>query len=311
MKATELKTFVECNPKLVQRKESKRWPGLYVLKYKKDVFYDNLWHLNDALLDCRGLVVDENYNVVVQPFRKVFNYQENGTVIDLNEECDVVRKVNGFLGVATYDSSISHGLIYSTTGSLDSDFVDLIEKHVHKYLLEILDWCDGDKATFLFEICDSSDPHIIPEEEGAWLIGCNMYDKGWMCEYELDAMADLFGCKRPEHLMVSKFKHVLEMSETAKHEGFMVEGMASGTKLKLKTPYYLTSKFFARASEKKMTQIISSPQAREEIDEEYYPLIDYVQQQYEQYKELDEQAKLAFIREFLSRNNDGKCLVHQ
>lgn len=28
------------------------YKGLSVLKYPKKVFYDNLWHLNDRLLDC-------------------------------------------------------------------------------------------------------------------------------------------------------------------------------------------------------------------------------------------------------------------
>jgi hypothetical protein len=36
------------------------------------VFYDNLW--NDYLEECRGTIVDENFNVVSRPFTKIYNY---------------------------------------------------------------------------------------------------------------------------------------------------------------------------------------------------------------------------------------------
>lgn len=51
----ELRKFVEENPKLVSMRTAGE--GLYVLKYKKNVFYDNLW--NDYLEECRGTIVDK------------------------------------------------------------------------------------------------------------------------------------------------------------------------------------------------------------------------------------------------------------
>ena len=46
--------------------------GLSVLKYSKKVFYNNLWNKDKRLLDCRGIVVDSEDNIVVWPFTKVF-----------------------------------------------------------------------------------------------------------------------------------------------------------------------------------------------------------------------------------------------
>lgn len=37
---------------LIIRKESKRYPGLFTVKYHNRVFYDNLW--NDELIESRG-----------------------------------------------------------------------------------------------------------------------------------------------------------------------------------------------------------------------------------------------------------------
>jgi hypothetical protein len=55
----ELQKFVKENPKLVTMRETS--PGLFVLKYKRNVFYDNLW--NDYLEECRGTIVDENFSL--------------------------------------------------------------------------------------------------------------------------------------------------------------------------------------------------------------------------------------------------------
>ena len=119
------KEWLEANKSLVTMKESKNYPGLFVIKYKNKVFYDNLW--TPELQQCRGLVLDAHYNVVVRPFDKIFNYMENGTTFDRDDVVTYTRKVNGFMGAMTY--SEDHGYIYSTTGSLDSDFALLVKKH--------------------------------------------------------------------------------------------------------------------------------------------------------------------------------------
>jgi hypothetical protein len=302
--APELKKFVEENPKLVVRRQSKRYPGLFVLKYGREVFYKNLWHVNPLLLECRGLVVDVDYNVIVKPFTKVFNYGENGTTIDRDEKCEWVRKVNGFLGVVTYDSRISTtDLIYSTTGSLDSDFVDLIAKHVEPLKGAILDnivGSSGLKTTLLFEICDPADPHIIMEEPGAWLIGADLYYGFKLREITIDIIATMIGAKRPEK-GYGRFSEIVKMANECKHEGYMVYGMESETALKIKSPYYLISKFLARAGDKKLMDTILSgdPSARSRIDEEFYPLIDHLATIAEEFKAMEEQQRIAYVQEYL------------
>ena len=65
----ELKKYVETSG-LVNMKECGL--GIYVLKYKKKVFYDNLW--NEYIAECRGSIVDANFNLVAYPFTKIYNY---------------------------------------------------------------------------------------------------------------------------------------------------------------------------------------------------------------------------------------------
>ena len=51
MTKDDLKNFVESNQHLVTMKATSI-PDVFVLKYKKNVFFDNLW--NDFLEECRG-----------------------------------------------------------------------------------------------------------------------------------------------------------------------------------------------------------------------------------------------------------------
>lgn len=64
------RSWYESNKHLVTMKQSALCPYLYVLKYKRDVFFKNLW--TPELEQCRGLIVDSDFNVVVRPFRKIF-----------------------------------------------------------------------------------------------------------------------------------------------------------------------------------------------------------------------------------------------
>lgn len=82
-------------------KRGERLPNLSVLKYKSNTFYNNTW--DNALLEMRGTVIDEDYNIVIRPFDKLFNYSERIapnafqplTITD-DEMVKIVRKINGF-----------------------------------------------------------------------------------------------------------------------------------------------------------------------------------------------------------------------
>lgn len=298
----QLKEFVEANPKLVTRKESVRYPGLFVVKYKRNVFYDNLW--NDVLVECRGLVIDDEWNPVIQPFTKIFNRGENGTDIPHDTKVTAIRKVNGFMAGATYVDG--HGVIVSTTGSLDSDFVTLAEKWITPEMKVTIERY-APMMTFVFEIVDASDPHIVTEEEGAYLIGARvvpatkdyMSDAAW--ESFLDDVAVSLGAKRPEWSLTT-FDKVVESAKTCQHEGFVV--YSDTTALKIKGPFYLTSKFFARKGAEKLFDMLSKDATvksikQDIIDEEYFSLVDYLVANKDEFCALDEFARLDYIKKFL------------
>ena len=289
--------FVNNNPKLVTRRESTRYPGLYVLKYSRKVFYDALW--NDILEECRGAVVDADWNVVVRPFKKIYNRGENGTDIPLNTKVDMVIKVNGFMAAATYVEG--RGVVVSTTGSLDSPFVDMANYFLHP---SIVPWIEknGQGITWLFEICHPNDPHIIPELPGAYLIGARFVgsqEVGFLLsETALDGYALEMGAKRPHHTKLH-FQTVVDLVKDVCHEGYVVR--SEDTILKIKSPYYLITKFLARMKNEKFENIIDNVDFRKTIDEEYYPLLDNLRDNATAFVALDEQQRLVYIREFLEK----------
>ena len=283
---------------LITRKESARYPGLFVKKYTKRVFYDNLWNQNEELLESRGHVETADGKIVIKPFTKIFNHHENGTNIDRDEQCVAIRKVNGFMACATYVAEVDD-VVISTTGSLDSDFVKMAEEH----LASVKSWIKLNGSmltTYMFEIVDPRDPHIIQEEPGAYLIGCRFvandrpYFSDDLNESLLDSLAEKMGVKRPMW-SVSRFSEIVKAAKQAKHEGFVVYGQTSRTALKIKTPYYLALKAAARKKD-----IMSLN--KQNVDEEFYELIDHLRSIESEFNAMDEQSRLDYMRQFLTES---------
>ena len=259
------------------RKESVRYPGLFVEKYKRKVFYDSLW--DDQLVEMRGRVVDAAGDVVINPFTKIFNRFERNTNIDDGEKVIAVEKINGFMAAATYVPSVGK-VVVSTTGSLDSDYVTLAEKHLKSAIPVIVDYASipEGKLTWLFEIVDESNPHIIKEMPGAYLLGFREVDskESYSSSDGKEQLLDKFAIKmvvmRPTWGS-ALFSEVVEYSKNTEREGFVVYG--KNTVLKIKSPYYLITKFFARVGENRILQVLNNLENfKKEIDEEYYDLID-------------------------------------
>lgn len=278
---------------LIQRKESARYPGFFVKKYTRKVFYDALWDTHADLMEARGHVEDADGNVVVRPFTKIFNRGEMGTDIDPNEEVLCIDKINGFMASATWIPALEQ-VVVSTTGSLDSDYIRCIECYVTHRVKSVIEFLTANEpATFLFEICHPDDPHIIREEHGAYLIGCRYvnsdapYFSTVDKEMWLDTVARDMGVSRPKW-KVCKFSEVVDGVTSCNHEGFVVYGQTSNTVLKIKSPHYLTLKAVARIKD------ISTLDKRR-VDEEYFDLIDHLKQIAVQFNSMTEQERLEYV----------------
>jgi len=295
----ELKEYVANHPKLVSMKPAGE--GIFVLKYKKTVFYDNLW--NCFLEECRGTIVDKNFNVVSRPFTKIYNYGVEAKAPALADDTKVTtfRKVNGFMVAMTWYNG---DILVSTTGSTDSDFVNMAKQ----MMLLHGSWADWQIAmsnkelegmTVMFECVHPNDPHIVPELAGMYTLGYreNTWDsKVGYDPFILQDLSRMFNCYWPESV-TTNLERLKVMAKECKHEGYVFY-TDDGLSAKIKSPYYLVNKFVARNPR---TDKLMRPDVKQSMDEEYYPLIDAIQADIDNYTAMDEQTRLTWVREFLEK----------
>jgi len=73
---------------------------LSIYNYSRECQYNGMW--DDITLNCRGLVLDNEGNVVAKPFPKFFNYEEHKPEDIPNENFEVYEKMDGSLGIFFY-----------------------------------------------------------------------------------------------------------------------------------------------------------------------------------------------------------------
>lgn len=274
--------------KLITIKPSGRYRGLSVVKYTRTVFFDNLW--DDFLIECRGLIVDEDFNVVVHPMTKIFNYGENGRYIDVPKDETLMcsRKYNGFMLAVT--NSLHHGLIFSTTGSTDSDYCVLGERYYRIYeATNCHKIAEG--TTAVFEICAQEDPHIIPEDVGCYHLGSRC-DTVWYPNFGNIFEGSL------DKLFASK-DHI---------EGWVCYRYdRGGDVFKIKTPYYLKHKLLSRGNLAKIDRALSNDYGNisaymANFDEEFHYIAKALLPHRDAFISLDEQSRLTFLRNLYDRH---------
>lgn len=298
LSAEYMRAYVEANPDLVTCKTQLN--GLKVLKYKNRVFYKNLW--TPELVECRGTVVDDDYNIIQRPFTKIFNLHERGTKIDPDTIVTAPRKVNGFMGALTMYMGKP---LVSTTGSLDSEFADMAYTMLSNAGAFRMAQDAGADITWIFEIVHPNDPHIVPEDIGVYLLGARRTTwnaaQHHYTEIQLDDAVQYYNneMKRPDWYRMP-FKYILDINRKIDHEGFVCF-TDDGYELKLKSPQYLVKKFLARIRADKLMKVIEDTPhlLKERVDEEFYSLIDHVVDRKEDFILMSEQSRLGFVTEFI------------
>jgi hypothetical protein len=298
----ELQEYVSANPKLVSMKLA--GDDIYVLKYKKKVFYDGLW--NRFIAECRGSIVDADFNLVTYPFTKIYNYgiEKEAPVLNKDTKVTAFRKVNGFMVAMTVHKG---ELLVSTTGSTDSPFVDMAKEMMATHM-PLTDWrlalgtadCLG--MTFMFECVHPNDPHIVPEKAGMYLLGAR--ENSWGSNivrdphFLMDFARDTLHCYWAE-AVTTNMSRLEELAKECKHEGYVFY-TDEGVSAKIKSPYYLTSKWVAR-NPRTDKLVDLNKDIKQNLDEEYYPLVDAIRANIDEYTAMDEQARLAWVRKFLEK----------
>jgi RNA ligase len=89
---------------------------LSIYNYSRTCQYDRLW--DDVTLNCRGLVLDNEGNVIAKPFPKFFNMEELSDTQIPKESFEVFEKMDGSLGIFFHYNGEWH---MATRGSFTSE----------------------------------------------------------------------------------------------------------------------------------------------------------------------------------------------
>lgn len=135
---------------------------LRIYNYTPVVQYDRLW--DEVTIQCRGLVLTEEGDIVARPFKKFFNYEEGG--FKITPDFDVYEKMDGSLGILfMYGGE----WIFASRGSFTSDQCIRGKALLSKYNLDLL----SAGYTYLFEIIYDENRIVCKYDfEDIVLLGC-------------------------------------------------------------------------------------------------------------------------------------------
>ena len=123
--------------------------NLWIYNYTEICQFSRMW--NDVTSQCRGLILDDEFNIVARPFRKFHNYEELDPSQIPNLPFEVYQKMDGSLGIMYWINDVPY---IATRGSFESEQAIHATKILHKRLSEspnLIAKYNRD-ATHLFEI---------------------------------------------------------------------------------------------------------------------------------------------------------------
>lgn len=283
---------------------AKEYPEMnkIVWKYTRETHFKNLFHEHPYLEYCRGLVTDYEGNTITLPFKKVFNYGENGTGLNVPDDKEVigVYKSNGFLGIVTF---LGNGEVqYSTTGTLDSDMVKLAEFHIKPLIEDRTRRLEKYYNNLMFEVCDyERDPHIVDDGQGAFLIGAVDKALNYLMENDLCDLAQKYRFPR-ESIISGKFSEMVDCAKNMPTEGLMIiDPETHETICKVKSDFYLSKKALMRVGKQKADRIFDrTDEFINSLDEEFHDLVRHITTNWtkEQWANMHEQERGAWIEAF-------------
>jgi RNA ligase len=221
---------------------------LSIYNYSRECQYNGLW--DDITLNCRGLVLDNEGNVVAKPFPKFFNYEEHKPEDIPNEYFEIYEKVDGSLGIFFYYGDEWH---MATRGSFTSEQAIKGMGIANKYNYNKI--CVPG-YTYLFEIIYPENRIVVDygKEERLVLLGVmnrrgeefpyeEMVDDGWDIVNRYDGVNDY-----------TKLKEMISNDA----EGYVIR-FSNGMRMKIKgTEYVRLHRILTNFSNKDIWELLKN-----------------------------------------------------
>jgi hypothetical protein len=209
---------------------SQRHPSLplTIFNYSAQCQYRQAW--DDVTLQCRGLVVDDDGNVVARPLGKFFNWEENRHTP--SDDFVVYEKLDGCLGILFFYEG---EWVFASRGSFTSPHAQAFEEIARDWNMDLLD----PRVTYCFEILHP-DLRIVLDygsEPRAVMLAAFVTETG----EELDIYglySHAFTCVKVYEGLSGQALEALSSMNTEGHEGFVIR-YSNGTRVKVKFADYV------------------------------------------------------------------------
>lgn len=219
-----LNTYVEKG--LIEKNKHPLYP-IYIYNYSRECQFAQAW--DEITLACRGLVLDDEGNVVARPFKKFFNMEELKSIP--NEPFEVFEKMDGSLGILfRYKTE----WVFASKGSFTSDqaikFEEIFNRRHHTIMLS---GCN----TYLFEIIYPENRIVVDygDTERVVLLGEIHTESGEELDLEFNKQLGFDVVKKYDG--VTDYKQLKSMVKD-NQEGFIVR-FKSGMRMKIKGEEYV------------------------------------------------------------------------
>ncbi|WP_173967823.1 RNA ligase [Flavobacterium collinsii] len=262
---------------------------LYIYNYTQNAQFEKVW--NEVTLACRGLILDENDNVVARPFPKFFNLGEMENQVLPDCTFEVYDKMDGSLGILYWIDEVP---FMASRGSFSSDQSDKANEMLHgKYRNS---WSLLDKAkTYLFEIIYPENRIVLDYGVAEELVLLAVIDTQSGEEFPLEDLG---------FPMVEKFDGIkdiliLKEMEVDNKEGFIIK-YANDFRVKIKFEEYLRlHRIITQVSNLNIWEYLKTNQSMEEILErvpdEFFDWVKQTKSDLEnQYQIIENQCKADF-----------------
>jgi T4 RnlA family RNA ligase len=201
---------------------------LYIYNYTQKTQFERVW--NEITLACRGLILDENHNIVARPFAKFFNLGEFENQEIPNLKFDVFEKMDGSLGILYFHNNQA---FMASRGSFNSDQSIKANELLNSKYAHCLVKLDQTK-TYLFEIIYPENRIVLDYGDEESLVLLAIIDTQTGAEFPLEDLGFPVVKKHDGIHAIQELK-ALELSDK---EGFVIQ-YSNNYRLKIKFSEYL------------------------------------------------------------------------
>ncbi|WP_409416005.1 T4 RnlA family RNA ligase [Flavobacterium sp. PS2] len=228
---------------------------LYIYNYTQSAQFERIW--NEITLSCRGLILDENFEVVARPFPKFFNLGEMENQIIPNTTFEVYDKADGSMGILYWIDEVP---FIASRGSFASDQSDKANEMLHGKYKDSWSLLDKSK-TYLFEIIYPENRIVLDYGAAEELVLLAIIDTQSGDEFPLEDI----GFPIVERYNGIKDIQTLKEMDIVNKEGFIIK-YSNNFRLKIKFEEYLRlHRILTQVSNLNIWEYLKTNQSIEEV----------------------------------------------